>query len=83
MDKPRRFKLRNGIIVEEWDRGDFTNTNKDGYIDDYKILDKGGYSGHDCGDVGDRICLLLQGTSLPSGGAYGPDFDIIEEVPVV
>jgi hypothetical protein len=81
MDKPRRFKLRNGIIVEEWDRGDFT-VHKNGYIDDYKIIDKGD-SYPDYGKVGDWLCLGFNEDGFPVGFTHGTDFDIIEEVSVV
>jgi hypothetical protein len=86
MDKPRRFRLRNGIIVEEWDKGEhFTNKNKDGYIDDYKIIDTNGIDSALGEDLikDDWLCIGLPEHGYANGGIRGPDFDIIEEVPVV
>ena len=40
MEKKRRFKLKNEMIIEEW-RRDNTNTNEDGYIDDYEVISEG------------------------------------------
>lgn len=91
MDKPRRFKLRNGIIVEEWEGGiGFCTTlkNEDGYIDDYKIIDNNGvthYGAHygETFPIGSWLCIGIPDHGYANGGIRGPDFDIIEEVPVV
>lgn len=73
--KTRRFKLRNGIIVEE-SPGAGSNY-LGGYIDDYAVVDSNRVSGF---KKGDWICLEAVEDGLPIGGAHGPDYDIIEEI---
>ena len=73
--KPRRFKTRNGSIIEEWPHG--ISIIKNGYIDDYKIIKSIGNKEFKNGDY---ICLSLSGIGKPLGGAHGKGWDIIEEV---
>jgi len=70
--KLRRFKTRNGSIIEEWPHG--TSVIKDGFIDDYKIIESEFF------DKDDYICLFLKCGSYPTGGQHGEEWDIIEEV---
>lgn len=73
--KLRRFKTRNGSILEElWIQP--TSNNNYGYIDDYKIIK----STIKKFKKGDYICLLLLSNHAPIGGEHGKGWDIIEEV---
>ena len=83
--KPRRFKLRNGIIVQEDYCRPNTYTNKGGYIDDYTAIhvpSEVARADDNAPDVGEWICLSfdIKSDKLPDGGVYGKDYDIIEEV---
>ena len=72
--KPRRFKTRNGSIIEEWPRADTVKERI--YIDDYKIIK----STRKKFKKGDYICLLLLSNHAPIGGEHGKGWDIIKEV---
>ena len=73
--KTRKFKTRNGSIIEEWPHG--TSVIKNGYIDDYKIIKSIGNKEFKNGEY---ICLLLKNSGFPTGNAHGKGWDIIEEV---
>ena len=81
--KPRTFRLRNNAVVEEWPSDDVVES--DGYVDDYKIID--------FGDIGkdeierfkakqreSSLVLVPMSGKMPTGGAYGKAFDIVEEI---
>lgn len=70
--KPRRFKTRNGSIIEEWPRA--LSVIKNGFIDDYKIIESEIYKEGEC------ICLFLNTEGYPRGKHHGEGWDIIEEV---
>jgi hypothetical protein len=72
--KPRRFKTRNGSIIEEWPRA--LTVTKNNFIDDYKIIK----STRKKYKEGDYICLFLLSNHAPIGGAHGEEWDIIEDV---
>lgn len=77
--KPRRFRLRNGLIVEECHgAGGGPSITRNGYIDDYKVVDMPkpipGVR------IGSWVCLLLRPQGMPIGGMAGSGFDMIEEV---
>lgn len=72
--KPRRFKTRNGSIIEEWPRA--LTATENNFIDDYMIVK----STRKKYKEGDYICLLLLSNHAPIGGAHGKGWDIIEEV---
>jgi hypothetical protein len=72
--KPRRFKTRNGSIIEEWPRA--LTVTKNNFIDDYMIVK----STRKNYKEGDYICLLLHDVGFPTGGQHGEEWDIIEEV---
>ena len=78
MSNLRKFKLRNGIIVEEWPDHDGCNY-RCGFPCDYRVLEPGD---HDCVSRVGWLCLLLPDVEgeLPTGGAHGTDFDIVEEI---
>lgn len=77
--KPRRFKLRNGAIVEENYSGSRNPTKLNGFIDEYIFLT-------DCSDngrnwsVGEDIVLMLNIEGFPLGSLWGSGYDIIEEI---
>ena len=74
--EPRKFKLKNGMVIEELQRDD-TRTNKHtGYRDDYTII-SGGFGGY---TDGSWLCLLLTDEGFPVGDAHGPEFNIVEEI---
>ena len=82
--KLRKFRLRNNAVVEEWPGDDVTEI--EGYIDEYKIID--------FGDLGEDeierfkakqrksslVLVLSMSGNMPTGGAYGKAFDIVEEI---
>ena len=73
----RKFKLRDGSIVEEW-RGE-TTCDAGGYIDDYKIVSLGD-NPSDYVRVGGWLCLRFSSGGFPKGGAHGEEYDIVEEI---
>ena len=84
--KPRKFRLRNNAVVEEWPSAG--NFEENGYIDEYKIVDFGDISRPEIEGFKERqregsLCLALPFSGgMPTGGAYGKDFDIVEEITV-
>lgn len=74
----RKFKLRNGMTIEEAPGivGECT-TIINGFMDDYKVLDTNGVGDW---DIGEWICLLPTADGMPVGGQHGPDLDIVEEI---
>mgnify|MGYP000948763385 FL=1 len=72
--KPRRFKTRNGSIIEEWPRA--LTATKNNFIDDYKIIK----STADKFKDEEYVCLFLREAGFPTGGHHGEEWDIIEEV---
>jgi hypothetical protein len=76
----RRFKLRNGAIVEEWRR---ENTiERGGFIDDYRIIDYGDMSKEDrigSGGCDNWLCLGF-GEDFPVSHTRGKSYDIVEEI---
>lgn len=80
----RRFKCRNGVILEESTPTVMTVI-RDGFQDDYNVVDWNGVEPFDTGkEEGSRdICLLLHrkgDKGFPMGGAWGEAWDIVEEV---
>ena len=80
----RRFKLRNGSVVEEWRRGG--TCERHGFIDDYKVLEFGAMdteASQVIKEVGNNnwLCVSLSnGGEFPTGGGWGEGFDIVEEL---
>lgn len=83
--KPRRFKLRNGTIVEENYSGSRRPTEINGFIDEYIFLTNCSDNGINW-SAGEEIVLSLnlggypQGSLGGSGSLWGPGYDIIEEI---
>jgi hypothetical protein len=78
----RKFKLRNGAIVEE---AGFTEQEhgKDGYPAWFNVVDYGGMSHSDKREIeidDTPIRLLLGSGGFPKGGSWGRDLDIVEEI---
>jgi hypothetical protein len=76
----RKFKLRNGAIVEEWRRED--TIEKGGFIDDYRIIDYGNISEENRGGfegLDNWLCLGL-GEDFPVSRVRGKEYDIVEEI---
>jgi hypothetical protein len=73
--KPRRFKTRNGSIIE--DRISSITIIRNNFVDDYEIIKS---IGNDEFKDGEYICLLLKNSGFPTGNAHGKGWDIIEEV---
>lgn len=73
-EKKRRFRLRNGMIVEGLEKDfpwfDVVGDYQDPKVDEYFFPD------------GEEICLVYNGDihELPKGGAFGPEYDIVEEL---
>lgn len=79
----RKFKLRNGMIVEEWPtaRKPVKPTmNDDGYISYYKIIALAGVETELKNNK--WLCLKCYGgqKGFPTGGVHGPGFDIVKEI---
>ena len=72
--KLRRFKTKNGSIIEEWWQADTVTEGE--YIDDYRVIK----STRKKFKKGDYICLLLLSNYAPIGGEHGKGWDIIKEV---
>ena len=74
----RRFKLRNGIILQEWDDiiGGELYTNHFTIVDANGVLHKG-----ETLKNGQKMFLLTYSDNrFPRGGAYGSNYDIVEEL---
>jgi len=82
--KPRKFRLRNNAVVEEWPSDDMFECN--GYINEYKIISFGDIGEDEIERFKEKqreslLCLvLLMSGNMPTGGAYGKAFDIVEEI---
>ena len=73
----RKFKLRNGLTVEEITREDTLYLN--GYQDDYKVIEF--VEGVEHSSVLEEwLCLSCKPEGYPVGGEHGTAFDIVEEL---
>lgn len=78
----RKFRLRNGAVVQESPR-EGTVTNETGFIDDYEFHSFGEMSSLDITGFkrcDNYLCLYLPDDSMPKGDAHGKGYDIIEEI---
>ena len=71
----RKFRLRNGIVIQENYRRDTFTCEKNGYIDDYVVI-----VGNEKYDAGEAICLTLREDGMPVGGCRGEEYDVVEEI---
>ena len=77
MKKLRLFRLRNGVVVREF-RGSihcFQPVENNGYISHYIVEVPSGKC-----EEGDKLILEPIQNGFPVGRAWGPDYDIVEEI---